>query len=83
MNCNIKKRLIWNAVPTLFDVPNPPKAIAVRRPAPKSRMVVHLLKRKTNHFGKYEKLLSFKNFFHFLFCSYYCSCSVVLAHANP
>ena len=29
-----KKRLIWNAVPTVFDVPNPPKPIAIKRKLP-------------------------------------------------
>ena len=32
-----KKRLIWNAVPTIFDVPNPPKPLTRKRAAPKDR----------------------------------------------
>jgi hypothetical protein len=32
-----RKRLNWNAVPTLFDVPNPPPRIEMKRPAPKER----------------------------------------------
>lgn len=32
-----KKSLIWSAVPTLFDVPNPPKTLATKRPLPTER----------------------------------------------
>jgi len=35
---NIKKnKLVWNAVPTLFAVPNPPKLVTPVRPPPESR----------------------------------------------
>ena len=32
-NCN----LIWNAVPTIFDVPNPPKPLEIKRPLPQRK----------------------------------------------
>ena len=32
MNKNTKSKLIWNAVPTLFDVPNPPARITPSQP---------------------------------------------------
>jgi len=32
-----KKRLNWNAVPTIFDVPNPPPKITPGRPVRKER----------------------------------------------
>ena len=32
-----KKSLVWNAIPTLFDVPNPPKRLASMRKEPKAR----------------------------------------------
>ena len=34
MNIKEKRRLIWNAVPTLFDVPNPLQTIESQRPSP-------------------------------------------------
>ncbi len=38
MNANApKKRLVWNAVPTLFDVPNPPKLAKIQRKEPFAR----------------------------------------------
>ncbi len=37
MNANEKRRLIWNAVPTLFDVPNPPPKQTPSRPSRKRR----------------------------------------------
>ena len=36
-NVSTKKRLITTAVPTLFDIPNPPQKIAPKRPAPTTR----------------------------------------------
>ena len=35
MNPTLKNRLIYCAVPTLFDVPNKPKKIKLSRPPPK------------------------------------------------
>lgn len=32
-----KNKLIWNAIPTKFDVPNPPPQVASKRPPPKAR----------------------------------------------
>ena len=32
-----KKRLMWDAVPTLFAVPNPPRQLTRKRPPPKIR----------------------------------------------
>jgi len=34
---NTRKKLVWNAVPSVFLVPNPPKPLASKRPAPKRR----------------------------------------------
>lgn len=34
MNINTKNKLVWNAVPTVFDVPNPPQQTTLKRPAP-------------------------------------------------
>ena len=39
MNRNTKSKLIWNAVPTLFDVPNPPAKITPSRPLTKRSFV--------------------------------------------
>jgi hypothetical protein len=39
MNAKDKKRLIWNAVPTKFDVPNPPPAVTPKRRLPAKRPV--------------------------------------------
>ena len=39
MNKNTKSKLIWNAVPTLFDVPNPPTRITSSRPLIKRSVV--------------------------------------------
>lgn len=41
-----KKRLITTAVPTLFNIPNPPHTLAVKRPAPTRREVVTEKKKK-------------------------------------
>ncbi|KAK7496585.1 hypothetical protein BaRGS_00012237, partial [Batillaria attramentaria] len=32
MNTALKKRLVWNAVPTVFDIPNPPPRLTGKRP---------------------------------------------------
>ena len=37
MNPKIKKSLIHNAVPTIFDVPNPPKTVTPKRSLPEKR----------------------------------------------
>jgi hypothetical protein len=31
MNADLRNKLIWNAVPSLFDVPNPPRQVAPKR----------------------------------------------------
>ena len=35
-----KNRLVWNAVPTLFNVPNPPKKVTPARPPVRKRVRV-------------------------------------------
>ena len=40
---NEKKRLNWNAVPTLFDVPNPPPSVTIKRKLP-YRIPAHKVK---------------------------------------
>ena len=39
MNPTLKNKLIYCAVPTLFDVPNKPKKIRLSRPPPKKRCI--------------------------------------------
>ena len=39
MNQNTRNSLVWSAVPTIVNVPNPPKKIAATRKAPKHRML--------------------------------------------
>ncbi len=41
MNQNLKNKLVWDAVPTLFAVPNPPAQLGVKRPPPKERVAEH------------------------------------------
>lgn len=36
MNAEEKKKLVWNAVPTIFDIPNPPRKVTLER-TPKQR----------------------------------------------
>ena len=44
-----RRRLVWNAVPTLFTVPNPPPRLMPSRPAPKERPAsCHPRKRRRN-----------------------------------
>ncbi len=51
---NQKNSLVWNAVPTLFDRPHPPKSVTPKRPPPKHRSdQIGLKKRKTFHNGKH------------------------------
>ena len=50
MNHKLKNKLVWDAVPTLFTVPNPPAQLGVKRPPPKERIAEHVptkKKRKT------------------------------------
>ena len=42
MNAQEKKRLIWNAVPAIFNVPNPPSSVTLKRRLP-DRKPVHRL----------------------------------------
>ena len=44
MNSKIPNSLIWSAVPTLFDVPNPPKKIEPKRRAPTKRDITPVSK---------------------------------------
>ena len=45
MNPNIKKKkLIHTAVPTLFDIPNPPPRVTPKRPLP-NRQIVEMCKK--------------------------------------
>jgi len=37
MNASARDKLIWNAVPTLFSVPNPPKQLFINRTLPFKR----------------------------------------------
>ena len=37
MNAKTKDKLVWDAIPTLFDVPNPPPKLASKRKEPKAR----------------------------------------------
>ena len=32
-----RKRLVWNAVPTIFNIPNPPPQVTSTRPSPRKR----------------------------------------------
>lgn len=49
MNAQQRDKLIWNAIPTIFQVPNPPKLIDGGRKPPMNRMarlpVIQLSKR--------------------------------------
>ena len=40
MNPQAKIKLIHNALPTLFDVPNPPPKLALKWPSPKERNII-------------------------------------------
>ena len=40
MNPQAKIKLIHNALPTLFDVPNPPPKLALKQPPPKERNII-------------------------------------------
>lgn len=37
MNPQLKNKLVWNAVPSIFDVPNPPAPVTTKRPLPRKR----------------------------------------------
>ena len=50
MNRDSRDKLIWNAVPTVFDVPNPPKGLSLKRPPPKKRLPA-VLKKTDGQFG--------------------------------
>ncbi len=39
MNEN-RNKLVWNAVPTLFSVPNPPPLVTPKRPPPRTRAIL-------------------------------------------
>ena len=41
MNSTSKNKLVWNGIPTLFDVPNPPPTVSAKRPAPRVRSVAY------------------------------------------
>ena len=47
MNISAKNSLIKTAVPTIFDINNPPKQVSSKRPAPKVRDAPVMTKRKT------------------------------------
>jgi len=47
MNAVTRSKLIWNAVPTIFTVPNPPKRLASTRRPPLKRSNADLEKRVT------------------------------------
>ncbi|XP_014672353.1 PREDICTED: uncharacterized protein LOC106812871 isoform X2 [Priapulus caudatus] len=37
MNVSSRNKLVWNAIPTIFDVPNPPQRITAKRKRPAAR----------------------------------------------
>ena len=39
-NVDSRNMLVWNVVPTLFKMPNPPKALSSKRKAPKIRLPI-------------------------------------------
>ena len=74
MNPSERNKLIWNAVPTLFDIPNPPARLApkakAKRPAPTAR-TEPLSKAKS---ARPKPTLQVASFPHFL-CTKFCSVS--------
>lgn len=46
MNTTSRNKLVWNGVPTLFDVPNPPPTLNPKRKAPQVRLPSSILKRQ-------------------------------------
>lgn len=53
MNAQQKNRLIWNAVPTLFDVPNPPSKMTIKRKLPDFHPDTSLPQKRKRTEGKY------------------------------
>ena len=60
MNPN-KNKLVWNAVPTLFDVPNPPAKITPPRSIARKRQCQEVLLTSKRHRGKTWKCLASVN----------------------
>ena len=46
MNVQTKKALVWDAVPTLFKRPHPPKEVTPKRKTPTPRTAMPCKKRK-------------------------------------
>ncbi|KAK7475817.1 hypothetical protein BaRGS_00032963, partial [Batillaria attramentaria] len=44
-----RKRLVWNAVPTVFDVPNPPPKLKSRKRSPRKRVAEPPKKRQRHY----------------------------------
>lgn len=52
MNAQQHNKLIWNAVPTSFDVPNPPKPLTCKRALPERKR--DLIDKCTSKHGKFK-----------------------------
>ena len=72
MNSQIRKKLVWNAVPTVFQVPNPPKRIDGGRKPPKKRKIA-VNPRLPMSVAKRKKIQS-KNGCCFVFYIFLCVC---------
>ena len=57
---SFRKRLLWNAVPTVFNVRTQPPSIGGKRPPPKLREGPLCKKVKTE--GKYESTIQLDNY---------------------
>lgn len=62
-------RLIWNAVPTLFDIPNQPPKLTVTRKLPQRTEAPPVKKRKTGELS--YNIYCFLFFHNSLACAYY------------
>lgn len=49
MNPTTQNKLVWNAVPTIFAVPNPPKPVTVSRPLPVRHEPAVAIRNKKKH----------------------------------
>jgi hypothetical protein len=41
VNVNTRNKLVWNASPTVFSVPNPPRLLESKRKPPAKRHAIH------------------------------------------
>jgi len=86
MNANEKKRLIWSAVPSIFNIPNPPPTVTPKRRQPTKRSVTseqhQSASKKSKVSGMYCATILFYKWIEyscyrlnqFTFC---CSCTVL------